>query len=378
MTQGPSGGPEVWEVPLKPPRGDVERLGDGLGRWLAARPAGRGRPEISDVRSPAGSGVSNETVLFRATWGDGDERLVARIQTADPLYFDPSVERQFSVYRALGQDPAVPVPEVIAYEPDPSFVGAPFFVMRQVEGLVPPGRPHFTTTGWVYDASPTERRRLWETAVARLVDLHRTDTARLGFLARPDCGDSALEQDLGYWHRFYRWAAQSQSHPVIELAMRYLADHLPADPVAGLSWGDARIENMVFDDFCCVAILDFESASLAGPICDLAWWSLMDKGSSYLDGLGSPKETIERYVALGGPEPRHLHWYLVLCAFKLATVYVRLATQLEARGELAEQDRDLGRNSEKMQQLALLLDVDPPGPLSASLPDLGGIAGPRT
>jgi hypothetical protein len=107
---------------------------------------------------------------------------------------------------------------------------------------------------------------------------------------------------------------------------------------------------------------------LAGPSTDLAWWALMDKGSAVLPGLGTPKETVALYRELGGPEPTDLHWHLVFCAFRLASIYVRLAHQLDARAELA--DPDMATNSEKMQQLALLLELTPFGPVTATLPDL--------
>jgi aminoglycoside phosphotransferase (APT) family kinase protein len=61
---------------------DPEATATTLARWLQ-QVAGVERPAVADVSIPGSTGWSNETVLFDAAWGDGDERrtrgLVARI-----------------------------------------------------------------------------------------------------------------------------------------------------------------------------------------------------------------------------------------------------------------------------------------------------------
>lgn len=323
---------------------------------------------MSEVQRPQGNGVSNETVLFDATAGGVTHRLVGRLQTADPLYLDVGIERQHRMYEALAAA-GQPVPRVIGVESDPGVLGTPFFVMSRIEGLVPRDNPHWTREGWVVDATPAEREIMWRSAVEQLVALHAVDTARFRFLEQPAAGSSGLEQDLTYWRRSYRWAAQGQEHPVMEAGERWLLENLPGRPDSGLSWGDCRPENMVFTDFRCTALLDFESASLAGPSVDLAWWALMDRRRP-LPGFGTPQHTVDLYRELSGGELPDLRYGLVLCAFRLAAIYLQLAAQLEARGLLTDENRDLGSNSEKLQQLALLLDLSPPGEVTASLPQL--------
>jgi aminoglycoside phosphotransferase (APT) family kinase protein len=359
-----------WDVPLKPRRADPEWTRERLRRWLGQRWPQRSGLRLSPLQWHEGSGASNETILFESTWDTGAQRLVARLQTDDPLYLDASIERQCRMYEALSGVTGVAVPAIVGYEPEPEFLGTPFFVMERIDGLVPSGNPHFTKGGWVVDAGVAERERLWRSAVESLVALHRVEVARVSFLQQPERGDDGLEQDLSYWQDSYRWAACGEVHPVMEAGGAWLADHRPEAGVTALSWGDARLENMVFRDFRCVATLDFESASLAGPTADLAWWALMDKASSELAGLGSPRETIQLYQELGGAAPSDLRYFLVLGAYRLAAIYLRLAEQLAARGALTDATRDLGRNSEKMQQLALLLEAPPPGPVTATLPDL--------
>jgi aminoglycoside phosphotransferase (APT) family kinase protein len=359
-----------WKPPLKAGPLDTESVRGALADWLAPR-LGTTQLQLSAMERPRASGVSNETLMFEAQWSGNRAAFVARLQSDDPLYFDRDIERQYLMYDALASAPNVVVPRVIDHEPDADVLGTPFFVMERVAGAVPNDNPHFTTSGWLYDATVQQRESVWRSAVEQLVALHSVDPATVAFLAEPQRGRTGLEQDLGYWRASYRWAAGAGVFPILEAGEAWLLDNLPSDPIPGLSWGDARLENMVFDDnYRCAAVLDFETASLAGPESDLAWWAIMDRGSERLPGLGSPQRTIELYHALGGRQLTDLRYHLVLCAFRLSAIYIRLAAQLDARGLLTAETADLAHNNQKVQQLALLLGVAPPGGVTTKLPEL--------
>jgi aminoglycoside phosphotransferase (APT) family kinase protein len=47
--------------------------------------------------------------------------------------------------RILDADTDIPVPPVLWYEPDPGYLGAPFLVMRRIEGRVPTDMPPWTS-----------------------------------------------------------------------------------------------------------------------------------------------------------------------------------------------------------------------------------------
>ena len=50
--------------------------------------------------------------------------------------------------------PPYPVPTVRWYETDPTVLGAAFFVMDYVDGLVPPDNPPYHVAGWLHDVTP--------------------------------------------------------------------------------------------------------------------------------------------------------------------------------------------------------------------------------
>ncbi|MDQ1695788.1 MAG: hypothetical protein QOJ03_1141, partial [Frankiaceae bacterium] len=308
--------------------------------------------------------------LFVARGRSARYALVACVQTDDPLYLDAGVERQYRVQRALADADGVVVPAVVDYEADPAVVGAAFFVMERVTGVVPSSSPHFTRAGWLHDASPDQREAVWRSAVEQLVALHRVDVDRLPFLDRHEAGTTSLDRELEHWRAAYRWAAGREPFPVVDAAETWLLANTPTDPALGLSWGDARLENMVFHDYRCAAVLDFETASLAGPASDLAWWALMDKGSDDLRGLGSPQQTIDLYRELAGGGLRDLQYHLVLCAFRLAVIYIRLAALLRARNALDASQAGLAHDNDKMRQLAVLMGMATPDEVSACAPRL--------
>ena len=345
---------------------DPEEARARLAPWLANRMGVPGL-RIGAVEAPASSGVANETLLVEACWASlGQERrkgLAVRIASTRPLFAGRSFRNQYLVQEALAAEPGVPVPALVGYEEDPAVLGSPFFVAERVDGLVPGDRPHFSEAGFVAAASPEQRRRLWESAVGALARLHAVPSARLAFLD-PASGRSGLEEELHYWRGYTDRldVGPGWNREMLERGWEWLIAHRPRDGASELSWGDARIGNMVFRDFEVVALLDWDTASLAGPVADLAWWIQMDRHSwELLPGLGRPDELVERWEHHTGREAVHLHWHLVFTAFRLGVIRMRLRRMMAADGLLpAAEGRPDARN-ESIQLLALWLDEAPSG-----------------
>ena len=133
-----------------------------LAAWLRGR-TGAAEVEVGEVTIPGLSGFSNETLLFDATWDDGDgpatHGLVVRVEPSGHTVF-PSTEfdLQVQVLEALGAEGSVPVPEVLGFEQDTTVLGDRFLAMRKVEGEVPPGHPQLPPGGLVPLAHPRAPR----------------------------------------------------------------------------------------------------------------------------------------------------------------------------------------------------------------------------
>ena len=355
-----------YESPVMDTGRDRRELRARLGPWLADR-LGLPGLKIGAVAVPSTSGVANETLLVEALWTSRGEQsrqsLAVRIAPDRPLFSCRSFRSQYLVQQALDAEPGVPVPRPVGYEEDPGVIGSPFFVSERVDGLVPGDRPHFSEAGFVADASEDQRRRLWEGAVDALARLHAVPVARLGFLD-PGTGRSGLEEELHYWRGYTDRldVGPGWNHDMLEQGWEWLLEHQPRGVASELSWGDARIGNMVFRDFEVVALLDWDTASLAGPVADLAWWIQMDRHSwELLPGLGRPDELIERWEHHTGREVVHLHWHLVFTAFRLGVIRMRLRRMMAADGLLPPADSRPDARNESIQLLALWLDEKPRG-----------------
>jgi aminoglycoside phosphotransferase (APT) family kinase protein len=354
---------------------DPAVVAQALGRWLATQSGGRA-PEVFDVQAPAANGFSNETILCRTRQPGGEERrLVVRVApTRHLLFLDAQFSTQYRVMRGLADGGAdIKLPPLGAYEEDPQYLGAPFFTMDHVEGLVPSDAIPYTMEGWVADATPAQQEKMWWSGIEALASVHRSDWRALGldWLDQPARGKPGLDQQLSYYRDFLDWSTKGVRVPLLESVWQWLLDHRPdetGDVV--LSWGDSRIGNIIWDDFEARAVLDWEMASLAQPELDLGWWLYFDRQfSEGLTSLGievprpagfpSHEATIERYCELVGRPVRDLFYYEVFSGFRFAVVMYRLSDLLVDYEEMPH-DSDMATNNLATQFLAVLLDLDPP------------------
>lgn len=363
-----------FESPIVQMSRDPARLKKVLGPWIAERLQVTDL-KILDISSPDNSGVANETVMLQAAWPNQHERVtkgfVVRLENPQPLFPEKTIYTQYQMHQVLADQPGIPIPHVLSYEDDDSLLGSPFFVMSRIDGLVPPDRPHFKEGGFVFDASESQRRQLWDSAVQTMARLHLCDTEQFSFLNRNASGKNGLEHELDYWCRFL----DSNNLPpcwnrdMLEYGRRWLRDNVPKKPTPGLSWGDARINNMIFQNFQVAAVLDWDTVSLAGPEADLTWWISMENLSGkYLPGIGTPDELIAYWEKLTGHNVQHLHWHLVFSGFRMGTAVMKLFKRMVQAGLISAEGGSPEAPNKMVQTLALWLGEQPPDEALVKLP----------
>jgi aminoglycoside phosphotransferase (APT) family kinase protein len=365
--------------PLATSTRDLDDLARCLATWWSARTPGASDVEVRDVSTPGATGVANETVLFDLHWREaGRDRhrdCVARIAASDVLFLDSDIGEHCRVVDAIAGHSAVPVPKIYALELDASIIGAPFYVMERIAGDIPTDEPSYNEAGWLADAAEEQREQAWRSAVETLAELHRVDPAPLAFLRGRHPGATGLERDLAYWQEAATWAADGHDLPVLTTTASWLRARLPAGHPTGFAWGDARYANMIFDDFTCAAVLDWDMASLAGAEADLGWWVLFEhvestaRGLAPLAGLGSSADTIALWEKTIGRSARHLDWFVVFAAYRMCIAVTRAATMLTARGLLPAGSQMLTNNI-GTQYLVSMLDLPPAGEQLVSWPGL--------
>jgi aminoglycoside phosphotransferase (APT) family kinase protein len=312
---------------------DLDAAAKGLAAWLEGR-IGR-NVSVANLRLPVGAGLANENLLFEASFDDdssarGARGFVARVKpVAVQLFPDPDFDGLFRLLTVLREKALVKVPTVLWLENDPALFGAPFFIMEMLDARTPVSQPPHTTTGWLAEASPTERRVTWDTAMEAFASIHTTPGELVSFIGWPQYGETGEDQQLGYWDNYARWLDLPLSADTIALG-EWVRANRPHEPGIYLSWGDARLGNMMFGaDFRLAGVLDWDQMSLAHPRHDLAWW--LNFNDLYSIGLGVPQPegmgdraaTIERWEALTGLVAGDLTWHEAYVQYKLTLVSMK-------------------------------------------------------
>ncbi|MCW2933393.1 MAG: putative aminoglycoside phosphotransferase [Actinomycetia bacterium] len=350
---------------------DLDRTRATLTTWLAGKLPAGSAPEVTELTVPP-TGQSSETLLFTATWhGHGvrqARRLVARVapqQVDMPIFPGYQMEREFQVIRSVAQLTGVPVPEAVWIEPDPVTFGTPFFIMGRVDGDIPDDIT-YNSAGWLFEAGRDEQRLVQETTVSALAALHAApDPERnFAFLQYPQAGDTALGRHVAHAQAWYDHAVSRGGRcPLIERGFRWLADSWPAGSgETVLSWGDARVNNVIYRDFRPVALLDWEMAGLGPREIDIAWLVGGHRVFEDIAGLfGSPglphflrlEDVATQYEAATGHAIRDIDFYLTYTAIQWAIVFVLAGLRRVHFKEQAMPDdvQDLIINRGSLEQL---------------------------
>jgi aminoglycoside phosphotransferase (APT) family kinase protein len=353
---------------------DNERIAS-LEEWLAVRLHAKSVRRAGDVRRPEGSGFSAATLIFDAVVDRGaaetEERFVVRLEEADAAVYpqqapglDVEIDLQYRVMEAFARHaPSIPIAPLIGYEADRSLLGAPFFAMRFVDGQVPIENPLYTRTGFFADATPDQRRAMVENGVEVLARLHRLDwqAAGLDWLIAPGATPTTATQ-LELWEQYASRELGDRKHPLLDRAFSWLHAHAPeSESPPGLCWGDPRPGNMIWQDFRCACVTDFEAAAIAPVDVDLGWWLMFDRFSHEAQGVdrlaGEPTRDDQRelYASFADRAIADTYYYEVLAAARYAAIVVRVMNRAVDRGVMPA-DQTIWLDNPAADTLAQLLD----------------------
>jgi aminoglycoside phosphotransferase (APT) family kinase protein len=297
---------------------DLERLRPFLRDAL-----GSGEPlELLQFRK----GHSNLTYLVRA----GEHEAVLRrapfganVRTAHDM------RREYTILSAL-QGRYAKAPRPIAFCDDESLIGARFYLMERVRGLVlrgsapPPG----------LDLPPERLQRLSTALVDDLATLHAVDVTH-GALASVGRPEGYVARQVAGWVE--RWSnARTDDAPDLDEVTAWIERHRPGESGAALVHNDYKYDNLVLDPADptrIVAVLDWEMATVGDPLMDLGttlgYWIDPDDpdefralpfGPTALPGNLSRRELVERYARVSGHAPGDMLFQYVFALFKIAVI----------------------------------------------------------
>jgi aminoglycoside phosphotransferase (APT) family kinase protein len=228
--------------------------------------------------------------------------------------------REYRVITAL-RDTSVPVPLTYTLCTDPDVIGAPFYVMSDVDGVA------YRTADQIAVLGPTRIRAIAERLIATLALLHAVPPAEVGLadFGRPE----------GFLARqVRRWKKQldaSRSRPIagIDELHALLAANPPDGTPPTIVHGDYRLDNvLVGSDDKIAAVVDWEMATLGDPLTDvglLIVYQTMERlgdgpMASAAPGYPAVPEVIAQYAECSGRDLSDLGFYIALASFKAAVI----------------------------------------------------------
>lgn len=298
---------------------------DALAAYLAAHlPAASGPLRVAQFPQ----GYSNLTYLLQA---GGQEWVLRRPPFGAKIATAHDMQREYRVLAGLSRVYAK-VPRPLLYCDDPGVIGAPFYVMERLHGVVlRAGLPR------EHAPPPAVMAGLAASAVDNLAAIHALDVeaAGLGDLGKP--AGYGTRQVEG-WIKRYR-AAQTDDLPDLDAAMEWLAAHIPPESGATLIHNDYKYDNLLLDphDLTRIrAVLDWEMCTLGDPLMDLGtmlgyWIEPGDPpgltrmfGLTTLPGNLSRGQVVARYATAAGRDLPDPLFYYVYGVVKIAGIIQQL------------------------------------------------------
>jgi len=275
-------------------------------------------------------GFSNLTYLVAA---GGREMVLRRPPFGAQVRGGHDVVREHRILAALRPVyPRVPTP-LLCCEDD-AVIGAPFYLMERVRGIVLRDRPPAGVT-----LGEATMRGVCLAAVDTLAELHQVDWRAAGLegIGRPE--GYAERQVRGWTERWH--ASRTDEVPAQDEAAAWLAAHLPPEGPPVIIHNDFKYDNLVLDpaDPTRVrAVLDWEMATLGDPLMDLgttlAYWAGPDDppalktfGVTHLPGNLDRRGVVERYAGRTGRDVSGILFHYVYGLFKVGVI----AQQIYAR-----------------------------------------------
>lgn len=302
-------------------RAGEELDAEKLGAWLRDHvPGCAGAIEIAQFPS----GYSNLTYFLRA----GDRELVLRRPPfGSKVKSAHDMGREYRVLSAL--HPVYPAaPKPLAYCEDPAVLGAPFYVMDRIRGvIVRSERPSDLVL------SPALVRGACHAMVDNLAALHAIDYEAIGLGGLRKEGSYVERQVFGWIDRYK--GSQTDEIPAFDQAAAWLRAHYPADTGAVLVHNDYKFDNVILDpnDLTrIIGVLDWEMCTIGDPLMDLGtalgyWIEREDPKVGVVqcymteeEGAITRREFAERYAEKTGRDVSNISFYYIFALIKLAVI----------------------------------------------------------
>ena len=221
------------------------------------------------------------------------------------------------------------VPRPLLFCKDKSILGADFYVMERVEGVILRAKMPAKMT-----PNPALMSDIAQSLISSLAELHSVDlnAAGLSNFGKPQ---GYIVRQISGWTKRYV-VSQTDDIATLDVAATWLAENLPEDTGPALIHNDYKYDNVVLDpnDWTkIIAILDWEMATVGDPLMDLGtslgYWvekddppAMQNLGLSptALPGNPSRAQVLQMYEKASGRAVPNPVFYYVYGLFKVAVI----------------------------------------------------------
>jgi aminoglycoside phosphotransferase (APT) family kinase protein len=289
--------------------------------------------EVSAAQFP--SGYSNLTYLLKCGLG---EYVLRRPPFGANIKSAHDMSREYRFLKAL-EAPFKKVPKPVIYCEDESVIGAPFYLMERLQGVILRGfmKPDQSLDGETMNA-------IANSSIETLAELHAIDIQKsgLGGMGKPD---GYVERQVRGWSERYSKSQTDQIDEIDEVKS-WLSENMPAKSSSAVIHNDFKYDNLVLaqDDFTkIIGVLDWEMATIGDPLMDLgtslAYWIQPDDpevmikmniSSTHWKGNPTRNQVAAKYAKLSGRNLNDIVFYYVFGLFKNAVIVQQIYSRFKA------------------------------------------------
>lgn len=290
--------------------------------WLKARlPDLQGTPGVTQYSG----GASNWTYCLSY---DNREVILRRAPDGTKAKGAHDMGREYRLQAAL-RPVYHYVPEMLAHCEDESVIGAEFYVMEKLTGVIP--RKNLPKG---LSLTPDTTQTLCKNVLDCMIQLHQVDYQAAG-LDHLGKGEGYTQRQIDGWSERFR-KAKTWNVPSGKFVMQWLQNNMPKEERICITHNDFRFDNAVLDEgdvTQVLGILDWELATLGDPLMDLgntlAYWveagdDFMAQGTrrqpTHLPGMLTRKEVVAYYAEKTGTQIDDFTFYEVYGLFRLAAI----------------------------------------------------------
>lgn len=289
-------------------------------------------PQLGEVQeiTQFPSGYSNLTFCLKTKTS---EYILRRPPIGANIKSAHDMGREFTVISKL-KDHYNKVPQPILYCENESIIGAPFYIMERMKGVI-----LRAANAPKLGIAPEVFRKISEALIDNLVELHALDISKTGLdqLGKPE---GYVQRQVEGWTKRYYNAETDQLENMNALA-DWLRGNIPSEQPATFLHNDYKYDNVILDAnnlSTIIGVLDWEMATVGDPLMDLgaslAYWSepgddpvLQSFNLTALPGNLSRQEVANRYAEKSHRDVSNILFYYVFGLFKNAVI----AQQIYAR-----------------------------------------------